>query len=163
MKLKILAVIAVLAGFGALVCAEDLKMNDMKIGSTEVDGRLVDDIDLPFVNDPAVLGEWRSVDFVREPGDFEPGKRGSRVDLYLKAMKFLPEGAMAWAIEGGPIKVLPWMAWTKGVVLHRGGDHSASRYSIREIKGVKYMFFEWKSGDYIIRHRKPEYYVLKKI
>ncbi len=25
------------------------------------------------------------------------------------------------------------------------------------------MFFEWKSGDYTIRHRKPAYYVLKKV
>ena len=157
MKLKILAVMALLAGFGALAYAEEVKIN-----TTEVDGRLVDDIDLPFADDPAVLGEWVSVDFVRKPGDFKPGKRGSREDLYLKAMKFLPEGAMAWAIEAGPVKVLPWMSWTRGVVLHRGGDHSASRYTIKEIAGAKYLFFEWKSGDYIIRHQKPRYYVLKK-
>ena len=25
------------------------------------------------------------------------------------------------------------------------------------------MFYEWKSGDYTIRHRKPSYYVLKKV
>ena len=157
MNIKILAAAAVLAGFGALAYGEEVKIH-----TTEIDGRLVDDIDLPFAEDPAVLGEWVSVDFVKKPGDFKPGKRGSRVDLYLKAMKFLPEGVMAWAIESGPVKVLPWMAWTKGVVLHRGGDHSASRYTIKEIAGDKYLFFEWKSGDYIIRHDKPQYYVLKK-
>ncbi|GAG92145.1 unnamed protein product, partial [marine sediment metagenome] len=26
-----------------------------------------------------------------------------------------------------------------------------------------YMFFEWKSGDYTIRHMKPSYYVLSKL
>ena len=35
-------------------------------------------------------------------------------------------------------------------------------YLIKEIAGSKYMFFEWKSGDYTIRHMKPKYYVLKK-
>lgn len=157
MKHKILAVMALVAGFAAFAAAEEIKIN-----TTEVDGRLVDDIDLPFADDPAVLGEWVSVDFVRKPGDFKPGKRGSQVDLYLKAMKFLPEGKMAWAIEGGAAKLLPWMAWTRGVVMHRGGDHSASRYMIKEIGGAKYLFFEWKSGDYIIRHDKPQYYVLRK-
>jgi hypothetical protein len=31
------------------------------------------------------------------------------------------------------------------------------------MEGSTYMFFEWKSGDYTIRHRKPSYYVLKKV
>jgi len=156
MKSKLLA-FALLIGFGAFCAAEEVK-----IRTTEVDGRLVDDINLPFVNDPAVLGEWVSVDFVRTPDLFVPGERNSAVDLYLTGMKFLPKGVMAWAIQGDAEKVLPWMAWTKGVVMHRGGDKSAGRYIIKEINGAKYMFFEWKSGDYIIRHQKPQYYVLKK-
>jgi len=55
----------------------------------------------------------------------------------------------------------PWWTWTKGVVMH-SGDRTASRYAIKEINGARYMFFEWKSGDYTIRGNKPEYYVLKK-
>ena len=35
-------------------------------------------------------------------------------------------------------------------------------HTIKDIGGSKYMFFEWKSGDYVIAHRKPFYYVLKK-
>ena len=31
-----------------------------------------DNIDLPFVNDPQVIGEWESVDFVAKPADFNP-------------------------------------------------------------------------------------------
>lgn len=157
MKLKLLAVMAALIGFTVFAAA-----GEIKIKTTKVDGRLVDDIDLAFVNDAAVLGDWESVDFVREPGEFVPEKRRFQGDLYLKGMRFLPDGAMAWAIESGASAVLPWMAWTKGVVMHRGGDHSASRYTIKEIGGASYLFFEWKSGDYIIRHQKPRYYVLKK-
>ena len=96
MKLKILAVIAVLTGFAAFAAAEEIKIN-----TTEVNGRLVDDINLPFVNDPPVLGEWVSVDFVREPGKFTPGKRGSSVDLYLKGFNFLPDGALALLPDAG--------------------------------------------------------------
>jgi bla regulator protein BlaR1 len=47
-------------------------------------------------------------------------------------------------------------------VLHHGGDHTASKYTIKDIGGTDYMFFEWKSGDYILGHRAPQYYVLKK-
>lgn len=148
MKLKILAALVVLAGLGAAAYAGE--------------GRLVDNIDLPFVNDPAVLGEWESVDFVSTPAQFVPGKPRFTGERYLKVMKFLPDGVMAWAIESGETSVLPFMAWTKGVVMHRGGDKTASRYTIIEINGAPYLFFEWKSGDYIIRHQKPRYYVLKK-
>ncbi|MDO8805845.1 MAG: hypothetical protein Q7R35_15600 [Elusimicrobiota bacterium] len=146
MKLKIFAVIAVLAGFAAFAAAGEVKINTAK-----VDGRLVDDINLPFVNDPAVLGEWVSVDFVREPAQFVPGERQFEGSLYLAGLTFLPKGKTP----------APWFGWTRGVVMHLGGDHTASRYTIKEISGYKYMFFEWKSGDYIIRHQKPQYYVVQ--
>ena len=148
MKIVIAAVLAVMAAGAVFAAPEEVKIN-----TSEVNGRLVDDFsNLSFVNDPAVLGQWNSVDFVREPGDFVPGTRRFRGDLYLEGLKFLPNGKTPQ----------PWFGWTKGVVMHLGGDHTASRYSIKEINGALYMFFEWKSGDYIIRHKKPQYYVLKK-
>jgi bla regulator protein BlaR1 len=154
MKLKVLAVAAAVAGLAALACAEEIKIN-----TTEVNGRLVDDINLPFADDPAVLGTWLSVDFVAEPEDFTPGIKQFQDDLYLGGFTFLPKGAMG-VIPFAP-KSAPWFRWTKGVVTHNG-DKTASRYILKDIKGVKYMFFEWKSGDYTIRHQKPQYYVLKK-
>lgn len=156
MNIRILAVLAVLAVFGGTARCEEVK-----IKTAEVNGRYVDDFsNLSFVNDPAVLGEWRSVDFVREPGDFVPGVKKFRDSLYLGGFKFMPGGKMGimpFAPEGAS-----WFGWTKGVVMHLGGDHTASRYTLKEIDGAVYMFFEWKSGDYIIRHQKPRYYVLKK-
>lgn len=155
MKIKTMAAAAVLAGFGLLAGAAEVKIN-----TTEVNGRLVDDIALPFVNDPAVLGEWVSVDFVKEPELFVPENQKFQGDLYLKGLKFKAGGKLGLLPDGE--KAVPCFAWTKGVVMHRGGDHSASRYTIKEINGASYMFFEWKSGDYIIQHKKPQYYVLKK-
>ncbi len=148
MKRVLIAVIAVMTAVPAMAASGEPVIN-----TTEVNGRLVDDFsNLSFVNDPAALGRWVSVDFVREPSQFTPGARRFRGDLYLEGLTFLPGGKTA----------VPWFGWTKGVVMHLGGDHTASRYTIKEIDGALYMFFEWKSGDYTIRRKKPQYYVLKK-
>jgi len=110
-----------------------------------------DNINLPFRDDPAVVGEWASVDFVESPGKFDPGARAWKGELYLKELVFLPKG------KGGK----PWWTWTKGVVLHHG-DKTASKYEIKKLGGADYLFFEWKSGDYVFRGARPFYYVLKR-
>ncbi len=143
MKIKIILFAALLASGPA--SAQEIK------SAVGKDGHITDDIGLAFVNDPGVLGTWRSVDFVDKPELFKPGERASAVDLYLKEMVFLPEGKS----PNG------WLTWTKGVVMHHG-DKTASRYEIKEMGGAKYMFFEWKSGDYTMHHMAPKYYVLKK-
>jgi len=52
-------------------------------------------------------------------------------------------------------------SWTKGLILDKG-QQTASAYEIKEIDGVTYMFFEWKTEDYFYRDLKPYYYVLRK-
>ena len=113
-------------------------------------GHIEDKVDYPFVNDPQVVGGWKSVDFVSEPDQFNPDKKNWKGDLYLKEMHFLENGKTNWAFS-----------WTKGLILH-SGDKTAAQYHIREINGDQYLFMQWKSGDYTIRHRKPSWYVLKK-
>jgi hypothetical protein len=126
----------------------DLKSTADEIGEKIAQGN----IDLPFVDDPQVIGEWESVDFVANPSDFNPDKPNWTGDkLFLKGLTFLEDGEMPQ----------PGMTWTKGVVI-RHGDKTASHYEIREINGKLYMLFEWKSGDVTIRGMKPKYYVLRK-
>ena len=118
------------------------------------DGRIVDKIDYPFINDSQIIGTWKSVDFVGEMKQFKVGEKqwkGRGGELYLKELIFLPNGRT----------FKPWWTWTKGLVFH-SGDKTASKYTLKDIEGSTYMFYEWKSGDYTIRHRKPAYYVLKK-
>jgi hypothetical protein len=129
--------------------------------------RIVDNIDLPFENDPDLIGRWRSVDFVKSPEQFIPGKRASNSPLFLEEMAFLKDGKMKMVLDNPEGRrnadvPRPWLSWTKGVVLNKGGDHTASKYSLREINGIKYLFFEWKSGDTIYFHLPPQYYVLEK-
>jgi bla regulator protein BlaR1 len=110
-----------------------------------------DKIDLPFVNDPKVLGEWKSVDFVKNISQFNPAQRAWKGELYLKGLTFLANGKTPQ----------PWWTWTKGFLMH-SGDQTASRYEIRQTNGASYLFLEWKSGDVTIAHMKPHYYVLAK-
>jgi len=113
-------------------------------------GRLIDKVDYPFLSDPEVIGGWKSVDFVKNIEDFDPTKKHWQGDLWLNHMIFE---------EGGRMAALP-LTWTRGLVL---GDDTASKYIIRKINNDTYLFFEWKSGDYTYRYRKPSYYVLKKV
>jgi hypothetical protein len=118
-------------------------------------GNIVDKIDYPFVNDAKVIGTWKTVDFVREIGDFkDPEKQWEHGEdrPYLKALVFLPDGKTTDNQR----------TWTKGLVLH-SVDKTASKYTIKEIKGKTFMFFEWKNDSYSIRYMKTGYYVLKKV
>jgi len=126
-------------------------------------GLLKDKTDYPFVDDPTVLGTWKVVDFVQEKSQFVPGKQRWPEKLdFLKGMRFDKGGAMAmkfgdsdWRKAGS--------RWTKGMVLYdRHGDNTAAEYEIVRADGKSYLFFQWKSGDYIIRYQKPRYYVLQK-
>jgi serine/threonine protein kinase len=110
-----------------------------------------DNIDLPFVNDPQVIGQWDSVDFVANPADFNPSKRSWQDKLFLTGLSFL---------EGGKTPQ-PGRTWTKGTLINEM-DKTASHYEIHELNGKLYLFFEWKSGDVTLLGMKPNYYVLRK-
>lgn len=114
------------------------------------EGHIVDKTDYPFVNDLAVIGGWKSVDFVKNIDDFDPAEKDWKGDLFLNHLVF----------EEGGLIAGNFLTWTRGLVL---SDDTASKYTIKEIEGSSYMFFEWKSGDYTIRHMRPHYYVLKKV
>lgn len=117
--------------------------------------RIVDKIDYPFVNDKKVIGTWKTVDFVFEIGDFkDPEKQWEHGEdrPYLKALVFLPDGKTTE----------DYRTWTKGLILH-SGNKTASKYTIKKIKGKTFLFFEWKNDSYSIRYMKTGYYVLKKV
>ncbi|MHC4117451.1 MAG: hypothetical protein ACYSWO_08070 [Planctomycetota bacterium] len=149
---EIRAIYMTRSDYGTIDPGKVLKKADLPPTSTiDEDGRIVDKIDYPFVNDPEVLGAWDAVDFVENVEDFKPGNEHFAGELFLKELYFLADGKTNWAFT-----------WTKGLVLSTGSK-TAAKYVIKEIAGATYMFFEWKSGDYTIRHAVPKYYVLKKI
>ncbi len=148
---RVIAIYTTRSDYGADDTDELLTRADLPPTSTiGENGHIVDKIDYPFVNDPEVLGAWEAVDFVANMEDFKPGTRHVTDELFLKELYFLADGKTNWALK-----------WTKGLVLS-AGSRTASKYIIKEIAGATYMFFEWKSGDYTIRHTRPKYYVLER-
>jgi len=126
-------------------------------------GYIEDKVDYPFVDDPEVLGTWKSVDYVDEMEQFKVGEKqwkGRGGELFLNELAFLPNGRLI--AKNDKVKGGYHETWTKGLVIYVEDIKTASKYTIKEIDGSEYMFFEWKSGDYSFRHTKPSYYVLKK-
>lgn len=123
--------------------------------------RKEDKIDYPFSNEPQMLGTWQSVDFIEDIDDFKPEIMSWLGDLHLTELRVLENGDLsAVTTSGNSPKGM--LTWTKGLIIDKQ-DKTTSKCEIREIDGETYMFFEWKSGDYIFRGMKPWYYVLKKV
>jgi bla regulator protein BlaR1 len=118
-----------------------------------------DDINLPFINDPGVIGTWNTVDFVSDIDRFDPSEKRWQNGLYMTQMVFRSGGVLDGQSTEGRFDTR--FSWTKGAVIDPL-YHTASAYEIRELDGSTYLFFEWKSGDYTYRHMKPKYYVLEK-
>ena len=112
--------------------------------------RNVDDVHQPFVDDPQVIGQWNSVDFVSVAEDFKPGTRVWKGDMLFQKFTILPGGRTSYR----------WLNWTRGAIINPG-EKTAASYKIRNIDGTNYMFMEWKNGDYILFHSKPALYVLR--
>lgn len=142
----------------SIIIALSFVVTSLALDTEPTTQRIVDNIDLEFVNDPEVLGEWESVDFVDEIDDFEVDKQQCKDTLYMTKLIFLGNGELKFNDDSDR----PWFKWTKGVVTH-SGDQTASEYIIKEIDGSRYLFFQWKSGDYVLRGMKPSYYVLKEV
>lgn len=123
--------------------------------------RIEDKLDYPFVNDPEALGSWQSVDFVETIEGFEPGVKSWGGDLCLKEFDILENGEIDIATTSGSAPK-GMVKWTKGMILDKGSK-TAAKYEIKEIDGKTYMFWEWKSGDYLYGRTVPWYYVLKKV
>jgi Predicted integral membrane protein len=127
--------------------------------------RIVGNVNLSFVNDPEVIGKWETVDFIKNIDQFDIKKETFK-DPLLKEITFFEEGKIKVQynkVTDNNGEVTPWMCWTKGYVIDKGGDQTTSKYIIKDINGSKYMFYEFKNGDYLYFHREPRYFVLKKV
>ncbi len=102
----------------------------------------------PFVDDPAVIGSWRSVDFVSSIDQFIPGQKKWKGDLYLEGIVFFRDG-----IGSGS-----WR-WSKGYVWDNK-EKNVGKYEFSD-RG-QYLFLEWINDDVIVRGDKPSYYVLER-
>jgi DNA-binding transcriptional MerR regulator len=121
-----------------------------------------DNIDYPFINDNAVLGKWKSVDLIHEISDFNADSRRWKGNLFLEYVKFEENGIYEGKYGDNVVRLPEIYKWTKGFLINKSNS-LASEYSIMHIEGSDYLFLQWKSGDYVYGHRKPYYYVFKRI
>lgn len=123
----------------------------------------IDKTDLPFVNDEAVQGEWRTVDFVTAVEDFSPDTRqADEGELSTLSVQFLPRGICTKTIRAfsGGTSRIP-LRYTKGFILD-DKEMTAEEYQIKNIAGKAYLFAQHKSGDYIYGGKTPCYYVFER-
>lgn len=110
-----------------------------------------DPIDLPFEDDPEVVGQWTLIDIVPERACFHPNKIKSPDNGLLKRIYFLPGGQRYWMF-----------GWTKGKLLVENGDGTFIwPYERTTIDGQTYMFVSQKSGEYIYYNGQPQILVLR--
>ena len=97
------------------------------------------------------IGNWESVDFVRNIEDFTPEQKNWQGDLFFKKVK---------CYKGG--RTSSFFSWKDDYIIHEDGKTKA-KYYIKQIDGQTWLFLPWLSGDVTISGQKPKYYVLKKI
>lgn len=127
----------------------------------EVGTTKVDKVDYPFIDDSQVIGNWKSVDFVKNTNDFRPGIQSWQTDLFVSNLNFSKGGNVSLGVVKDGKTASVNLAWTKDLVIDKN-NKIASKYIIKEINGSTYMFYEWKSGDYTEAGMQPCYYVLEK-
>ena len=116
-----------------------------------------DDIDMPFVNDPAVIGKWKTWGFCRTKEDFST-EREPEEELYWKSVEFFPGGSVTSVFEDDVIEGDDRQTWTKRYLLRKYND-CACEYEIRTVEDVDYLLIEWKSGDYRWGGFDTNYYI----
>jgi len=119
----------------------------------------VDKTDLLFVEDEAVLGDWKVVDFVPDVDDFRPDVQYTEdIGGYIVAMHFHQRGFCTRMINARS-GLKPWtLRYTKGTLLN-DSEMVAEAYQIKKIDSREFLFVQHKSGDYTYGGRDPWWFV----
>jgi len=125
---------------------------------TKEEIRVKDNISIPFVKDDDVVGMWNFANYVRAKSDFNPNSKDVFEEAIIDKYIFENGGKLLSIFKSSEMTVL---RWSKGVVIS-DKKCTASEYEIKEIDGEKYLFLEWKSGDYTFGGNVKGYYVFKK-
>ena len=121
---------------------------------------IINNIDYYFESDPNIIGTWNYSDFAITKESFNPSCQAF-TDPYLTALKFFSDGQMQIKIRNEEFQDTSF-SWTRDRILNPT-EQTCSIYYIQNIDNEDYLFFEWKSGDFIIKGFEPVYYVFKKV
>lgn len=128
---------------------------------TDKEIRRTDNVDIPYVRDERVLGDWKAVDYLNCREEFSPLESRPLDTLYFKHMHFGEDGEITSLYGSEIISGKTKQSWTKGYVL-KYWNNTACAYEIVTVNNVNYMIIEWKSGDYRWGGFDTSYYVFVK-
>lgn len=117
-----------------------------------------DDVNLPFVPDERVLGEWEAVDVIKDPSAFttNPDKWNKTLPGIL-GLVFYERGRCAKIRVGNT----NWYQYTSGVILDTESE-KAEKYTFLQNNGEDYLIVEHKTGDYSYLGEVYSYYVFRR-
>jgi len=124
------------------------------------DVRIFDNVDLPYRLDEKAVGSWRAIGYCMNVDEFSNERGECYHELFWRRLE-INRGGNAVMYLGNNERCHN-VEWTAGVIIDKT-LLTASEYVIKESDNRKYMFVEWKSGDYIYGGRKPGYYVLEEL
>lgn len=120
-----------------------------------------DFVDYPFIKDDNIIGYWKVIAIADTPEKYLEKKEKTFSDIPFEGLAFSSATGVLVKTYGEELKISGFN-YTKDHILHPS-DKTDSIYLIKEVDGVKLLFFQWKSGDYIFSFKKPPYYVLKQV
>ena len=121
-----------------------------------------DDVTQPFIDNEEMKGTWKSITFIKKIEDFTGKDNNMYPELYMQNLDIQESGrVLMHTLDLDNRSYTSILRWTGDTIINEG-NKTASKCTIKKIDGETYMFYEWKSGDYIIGGEDPGYYVLIK-
>lgn len=117
-----------------------------------------DNIELDYKKDDELTGNWKVVDFVYKKYMFNPSKKSFNY-LAVDKLSVHDDGEVLISYTGDKVKK---SLYTKDYIINFCLDYTLCKYEIKEINNKRYLFVEWKNGDYIYAGQVNGYYVLER-
>ncbi len=121
-----------------------------------------DNLDMPFEDDPAVIGSWKSVGFIKTGKELSEDCIDRDRSWFFSKIVFKQDGHADTVIGGKLITGDDKQTWTKGYLL-RKYNSNACAYIITELCGMEYLVIEWKSGDYRWGALESDHYIFERL
>lgn len=121
-----------------------------------------DNIDLPFVADPRVMGYWETIDVINTPSDFSAVPNEEKKPYFIQGIEFFERGLCNKYILGSGKLVAYGYTYTRDYVLY-DRQSTVEKYEIRRVADRDYMILEHKSGDYCYLGEINCYYVFRRV
>ena len=137
------------------------KINNKEYTIDEI--RIKDNIDIPFIEDKKIIGNWKTIDFIKNKETFNPKERYYKDKLFLDKIIITNDNDCIRTFNKQTGKDTKNIKYTKGYIINLCCSNTKSKYEIIDKNNKQYLIVEWKSGDYIYGNMINGYYVLENI